>query len=300
MTVVAVVLITAVAAVLRLWGIRWGLPDALHNLTYHPDEIFQIGAMAQLNSFRLMLDPGFYNYPSGYMNLGAIVIRVLEGWGMSFDDSGYFLVARVIVAVLGIATIPLVYSAAAKLYGRAAGIIASLLIAIMPLHIVHSHFATVDVPATLWVTVAILGSAIILGRPSWKTYLWTGLAVGFAVGTKYNAALVIIPAIVAHFLREDSRPFVSRLRCRMLWIMLGAVLLGFVVSTPGNLLWPDRYWGGFLYEMNHVATGHGLVFKGRGPGWLDVLTNSLGYGLGVFMLVMTLLSVACAFARNKR
>jgi len=298
----AVVGVTALAAALRFWGIRWGLPDALHKFTFHPDEVFQVGAILQLNPFRLDLDPGFYNYPSFYMNLGAAVLRIGEAYGFRVDDSltGAYLVARLVTAAFGILTVPLVYLAARKLYGTGAGLLAACILAITPLHVVHSHFATVDVPAALWVAAALLGASTLLSRPALKVYLLAGAAAGFAAGTKYNAALVLLPIITSHFLRESGDGWRSRLRDGRLWASVGAFVVSFFAATPGVLIWPGRFVGKFLYELQHAASGHGLLFVGRGPGWFDVLANSLGYGQGVFLLVLSAGAVALAVARHKR
>lgn len=299
-TAIILILTVFVAAMYRFWGLKWGLPNALHNYSYHPDEVFQVGAMAILNPLRFMFDPQFYSYPSGYMNLGAVVLRVLDGWGVAVGESQAFLVARIITAVMGVLTVPLVYSAGKKLFNRSTGIIAAVVFAVMPLHIVHSHFATVDVTATLWVTAALVGASLILIRPSVKAYLIAGLCAGIAAGTKYNAAIVILPVLVAHFVREDDASVLQRLRKKGLWFSILGAVVGFIAATPGILVKPAEYFNGFNYERSHVATGHGLVFVGKGPGWLDVLSSGFGYGLGVLLLVMTIFAMGSAIARHKR
>ncbi|MBI2842093.1 MAG: glycosyltransferase family 39 protein [Armatimonadetes bacterium] len=298
----ALILTAAIAAAFRLWGIRWGFPDELHQFTYHPDEIFQVVAMLRLDPFSLRFDPGFYNYPSGYMNLGSAALKTAMGYGLNVDGTltGAYLVARLLTASLGVLTIPIVYVAASRLSGRAVGFVAALILAIMPLHVVHSHFATVDVPSAFWVAAALLGAAAILHRPSTAAYVLAGAAAGFAMGTKYNAAFAILPVLAAHFLREDTARFRTRIRDGRVWAAIGSFAAAFFLATPGMLLVPGRYAGGFLYEMKHAASGHGLVFEGEGPGWFSVLTNSLGYGLGILLLVIVLFSVALAVVRHKR
>lgn len=294
---VAVILVTAIAAFLRVWGVNWGLPNSLHQLTYHPDEIFQVGAALRVDLLKLTLDPGFYNYPSGYINMGSFALRLASAYGMQIDKTltGAYLVMRYLTVLTGVATVPFVYAAGAKFFGRISGILAALLIAIVPLHVVHSHFATVDVPATLWCTIALFCAAIILNKPSNWAYVIAGLSVGFAAGTKYNAALVVLPVIAAHFLCDRS----ERRHTRLV-VMLVLCAVGFFISTPGFLLWPDKYIAGLQFELHHAASGHGQVFLGRGPGWLDVVTNSLGYGQGVALLVMSLIAVGYSIMKHKR
>ncbi len=302
---IGLAVIVAVAAVLRFWALKWGLPNALHDYTYHPDESFQVRSMLSILSTGL--DPGFYNYPSGYMNLGALAIKIANGYGMPMENLyAPYLVARVLVAAMGALTVPVVFGIGNRLFGRAVGLLAAAIFALMPLHIVHSHFASVDVPATLWVAAAMLLAAAIYTRPTLSIYIAAGAAAGFAAGTKYNAALVIVPVVVAHFLRQDGSRPLDRVKDSRLWFALVSCVLAFFVATPGWLVWPDRFIGdansgsGLLYELHHAATGHGFVFIDRGPGWFDILTNSIGYGLGVFLLVMSMCAVGYALLRRTR
>lgn len=300
LTFAAVALITLAAALLRLWGIRWGLPDALHRFTYHPDEIFQVGAMLRLDPIRLQFDPGFYNYPSFYMNLGSVAMQTCRGYGVVIDDGTAYLIARLVVVGMAVVTIPVVYGAAAKLYGRAPALLAALIFAIIPLHVVHSHFATVDVPATLWVAAALLGAALILSKPTLKVAVFAGVMAGFAAATKYNAALSLVPVIVAHLLPEEDKSWRRKILDGRLWASIVAFAVGFIVATPGVLLWPGKFASGFFFELKHAAGGHGLVFAGKGPGWFDVMSNSLGYGLGVALLAVALGAIAYAVVKPSR
>ncbi|MEN6373085.1 MAG: glycosyltransferase family 39 protein [Armatimonadota bacterium] len=297
----AVTFITITAFVLRIWGIHWGLPDAFHQFTYHPDEIFQIGAMLRIDPFSFQLDPGFYNYPSGYMNLGALAVHTAPYYGVTIDKTlvSVYLIARLTVVILGTLTVLAVYGAANRLYGRAAGVLAAVIMAIIPLHIVHSHFATVDVPAAFWVAVTLLASAMIIAKPAPKWYIAAGIVAGIAAGTKYNAGVVLIPVLLAHFLREGKVSVLKRLKDSRFWMIAPSFLTGFLISTPAVLIRPGRFIEGFTYELRHAGSGHGLVFVGKGPGWLDILSNSLGYGLGVFLLVVVLAAVALAVVRRK-
>ncbi len=299
-SLVSILLVTVVAAVARFWFLRWGLPNELHQLSYHPDEALQIGAMLRIKPGSLALDPGFYNYPAGYLNLGAVAVRVAAAWGVTMDGTltGVYITARALTVVLGVLTIPFVFAAARRFYGDAAGLIAAIVFAIVPLHIVHSHFATVDVPATLWVAAAIFGAIVILERPTLRTYLLAGGAAGLAAGTKYNAGLVLVSVIVAHFVRTDFSGALSRIRDRRLWLSVVGFVAGLLVASPQILIKPLEYSSKFAYETWHAGAGHGLVFEGKGSGWLDVI-NSLAYGTGPLLLLFFLMAAALAIVRRK-
>ena len=65
----------------------------------------------------------------------------------------------------------------------------------MPLHAQHSHWLTVDVPATFWGTLSLLWSArLATGDPKpLRAALLAGLFAGLAAATKYNLALTLLP-----------------------------------------------------------------------------------------------------------
>ena len=295
---VAVCACTIIGAAFRLCGIGWELPGKLHKFTYHPDEIFQVGSIINLNPFALKLDPGFFNYPSGYMNLASAVMRLAEAYGMKIDDASVYLIARLVTASLGILTIPVIYLLGRRLFGFAVGLIACLIYAIMPLCIVHSHFATVDVPSAFWTTCAILAAAAILSKPTTKNCIIAGLAAGIAAGTKYNCALVLLSVLTAIVISKRNNPKGNVVLSVVISII--GTIIGLLVASPGILIWPNKYVSGFLYELGHAAAGHGLVFAGRGPGWLDVLSSAFGFGLGVPILAASLLAVALAITRHRR
>ncbi len=104
-----IAVILAIAAALRFWGLRWGLPNSLHSYSYHPDEFLTIGAAVIVLS---SLFPRFYNYPSLYIYLAALAIAVGSGYGLTNNLAGPYLCARVVTALMGIAAVWVTYWAA--------------------------------------------------------------------------------------------------------------------------------------------------------------------------------------------
>ena len=183
-------IILAAAAALRFWGLKWGLPNSAHAYSYHPDEFLTIGAAGiVLCSFF----PRFYNYPSLYIYLAAVAMAFGSVYGLAPDLAGAYLCARVVTALMGIGAVAVVYWAGNKLWGSAPedspgfeipdylpGLLAGLVLCIAPLHVQHSHFATVDVPSTLFVAACLdsrdscssaAGGATIFYAESWPAWL---------------------------------------------------------------------------------------------------------------------------------
>ena len=171
---VLLALVVILGLFLRVEGIRWSLPDARHPLaTYHPDELINLEAALKVDIPHLQLDTEFYNYGALYFYMVSFAHTVARGWGFipstpqsvtalmpeaAPERAALFLVGRSVTAIMGTLTIVAVYFLGRRLYGRRAGLLAALLYAVAPLAVVHAHFLTVDVPATFFVTMALLSA----------------------------------------------------------------------------------------------------------------------------------------------
>jgi 4-amino-4-deoxy-L-arabinose transferase-like glycosyltransferase len=195
---------------LRLRGISWGLPFNFVN----PDE----GTVIP-HAFRIAqghVNPHFFYYPSLFFYLLAAVYRVValfwHGHAGAFLSTGsfvidpgpYYLTGRLVVAVLGTASIYFLYRLGREAFGRNVGLLAAALLTIEPLQVSYSHMAVTDVPAT---TFAVLALWLLVGAANGRGRRWllTGaIAAGLATSCKYNLGMLLIPATVAGWV--VSRP----------------------------------------------------------------------------------------------
>jgi len=292
----AFLLVFGIAVALRVYGLRWGLPGPLHSYSYHPDEFLSVNAAFRIyhtHSF----DPGIYVYPSLYMYLSALAISVGLGYGAAPSLTFVYLAARIVTVIMSVAAVVATWWAGRTLFGNVVGLVAALILCIAPLHVQHSHFATVDVPSTLFVAVALGFAGLIISRGLWRDYAIAGTFAGFAAGMKYNAGLVILAALASHLLRRNAKGDAQWLKTMTAAICAGAA---FVISTPGFLLRYEAFRTDFLSEVSHVSTGHGLVFAGTGNGIVYNFVSSLWYGLGPVLAVMLVISVLWAVVRFDR
>lgn len=318
--------ILAVGLVLRLLGLNWGLPSAEHYHSYHPDEIISLWAANAVNPLVGDFDPGFYNYGS----LTFLLLRLLfDGvgvlWPVAADAAPWVLparlhlIGRLWVALLGVGTLPLIFLAGRRMAGRTGGLVAAAVLALMPLHVAHSHYLTVDVPATFWTVAALCAALALLDGPRFRTALLAGALAGLAAATKYNAGLVLLAPLTALVVAagrgaaapvETPEGETSTARQPGLaWRLLRAVVapgaacsamagFAFVLGSPGVLLNTPKFLQDFLYEARHVQEGHGLLFQNTLPGWIYHLTHSLRFGLGMPLLALALVSVVVAIRRR--
>src|SRR5512136_1908132 len=159
--ILVVVTLTAAALLLRLWGAGFGLP-----YEYHIDEHFYYPYAWSMGQGQLEL-PDQSHGPSLYLGLlllGQKSMQVAFFPQLSNADFGalrdtnpwpYLLSARLISALLGALTIPIVYLLAKRYRDRGAGIAAAALLTVLYFHVRDSHFGVPDTLTTLWAAAAV-------------------------------------------------------------------------------------------------------------------------------------------------
>jgi hypothetical protein len=282
------------AYVPRAFAGLWGLPNPHHYFSYHPDEIFLL-----LPSFGFAegdWNPHFFNYGTLYIYLvgiPAVLFRVVpDAAQFPTDLRPLYALARAVTMWMGIATIALLCFAFGR-KDRWVGILSAVLLAICPLHIVNSGYATVDVPATFWLTLAFLFAIYGAERPNPKWGALVGLAVGLAAATKYNAGLFLLPAIAAPLL-------ISPAKWRWSWCLaiIGGAVLGFIVGCP--FFWTSEFREGLSFEVAHARVGGTLAFVETGNGWWYHVTRGLPVGLGLPFLAAVVAGAVAAVRRPNR
>ena len=318
-------LVVALGMGLRFQALTWSLPNAQHPLaTYHPDERLNLGAAMQADIAHGQFDIKFYNYGAFYFYLVDLAHIVGKGYGFiptPQDTTAsptptpgqqaailakYFLAGRLVSALLGTLTLPVLYALGRRMFGRKAGLIAALLYGVAPLAVLHAHFLTVDVTATFFVTLALLWSARLLTSQTWSDYALAAVWTGLAAATKYNAGLVLIAPIVAHFLNKHPDAC-KKHRGAQFVALIALTLLTFLIACPGPWLNFDVFWNGSYpgsglhYELfEHSRIGHGYLFTDTGNGWWYHLTVSLPFGLGPALLLTGLLGLFTSLRKPDR
>jgi hypothetical protein len=282
--VAAVAALTAAAATLRFWGLRFGLPDAMAR----PDE----EAITTIASRFVLIgpNPNFFDYPTLFTYAVAFVERLWPGGQAVLDDTLPRLISRSIAAGLGTASVPLVFLIGRRLFSMRAGLLASGFLAVAFLHVRDSHFGVTDVPMTFMVVLALF---VIVAMPEDRASPWTiGLAAvlcGLAASTKYNAALIVAPLVVAA-LQRSARPWMYAM------IAVGFAA-GFLAGTPYALIARQKFLADLLGLQSHLSSGHAVD---EGLGWVHHLTFSLRYGLGLPLLLTSLAGAVWLVVAERR
>jgi hypothetical protein len=269
------------ALLLRLWGIRHGLP-----FSYNIDEERHFVPIA-VRFFADGLNPGYFLNPPGYSELLYVLYAVWFGGGTAVqhayaaDPSEVFLVARVAVALLGVVAVWLLHLAGARLFDRRVGLLAAALGAVAFLPVFYGHLALNDVPATAPATLALLGAALVLRGGGTRAALLGGLGAGLAAGTKYTAGIVLLPLLTAVVVaaRAQRQPLARTLLAPAAAACVAA-LAGFLIANPYALLDADAFRAGVARQRT-LASGEELAKLGltQSNGIVYYLW-SLTWGLG--------------------
>ncbi|HEY5343915.1 MAG TPA: glycosyltransferase family 39 protein [Solirubrobacteraceae bacterium] len=208
--------VLVVAFGLRLWGVKQGLP-----YVYNVDEYGHFVPEA-VRMFGHGLNPHYFVNPPALTYLLHVVFGLWFGLERASSHASiarefalhperFFLVARVIVALLGTASVWLLYLLGARLFDRAIGLLASAVMAVAFLPVFYGHLALNDVPTLVGLTLSLLGTAGILRRGRTIDYLLAGVGLGLAAATKYTAGVVLLPLLAAGVAQyRDGRPRADR------------------------------------------------------------------------------------------
>jgi len=296
-------LILFIAAVVRYWGIDFGLPNTL----CRPDENLIVSiAKSPLNN----LHPGDFYYPSFYKYIvlffysiyffvGLLIGKFssIKDFTKAFvtDPSAFYLIDRYLSAFLGIATVFVCYLIAKKLFDRKIARISALFLGLAYIHVRDSHFGTVDVPVTFLIMCSVLFIIESYQNKILKNYIISGIFAGLAASTKYSGIFLFIPILAVHILniselkerRENQFQYVFY--DKRMWLFGIAFILAFLAGTPYALL----DFSGFIKDLSHQVTylniGHDGVKLARG--WWYHLRYSLPFGVGINLFIISVAGI---------
>jgi 4-amino-4-deoxy-L-arabinose transferase-like glycosyltransferase len=254
----------AVAGIfLRVWQ--------LGALGFNSDEAVYAGQAASIAG-----DPAFTGtFPifRAHPLLFQFVLALLYQGGVS-DLTG-----RLLAVAVGLLAVWLVYRAGNLLYGRRVGLVAALLLALMPYHVVVTRQVLLDGPMTTFaaLTVYLLARYATTERPDWL------YAAGAALGLIFLAkeiGIVFIPAVYAFLALSPS----VKVRLRDIAISLGCAAV-VIAPFPLSLLLGGgtRAGKGFLawqlFRPPNHTPGFYLATVPRAMGLLVLLSALLALAL---------------------
>jgi 4-amino-4-deoxy-L-arabinose transferase-like glycosyltransferase len=297
---VSVILLAA--ATFRLAGVSFGDP-----FVYHPDE--WLTAKPAMGMVRTgTWNPRLFLYPSALTYAERTVVSIShaitgaplttavdttvaglperDGSNALPEQFPYFLWGRVLVASLGVLTVLVTYLAARHVSGTIGAFAAAAIVAGDPLHVVHSHYLTPDVPTSLFTALTVL-LALLGARENPRWLIAAGFAAGLAASTKYNGGLVVIVPLVVYLGLGDGWPSIARRAVSRTTVAIAvASVVGFVAGTPAIIFDPGAVAAGIQAQAVAYTAGH--AGSEGSNNWLFNLrylfTSGLGPGLSVLVV----------------
>jgi len=235
---------------LRLYGLNWDSGNSFHpderQIMFHVTVLTWPKSMAQfLDPVNSPLNPHFFAYGSFPLyllaSLGYVLVRISPALE-SFTN--LTLVGRVLSALFDSGTILFTGLLALKLtrddtpgrrYVWRIALLAAALVACTPFQLQLSHFYTVDTILLFFVILTVYGCVHLIDTEHpirWA--LLVGLGYGLALATKFSAAPLAVPLLVAVLLRWRKQDFFTSLTS--LLIAGFFTIIVFLIAEPYALL----------------------------------------------------------------
>jgi len=285
--------VLALAAAIRLSGIRWGLPHP-----YHPDEgsiLFHALAFGTGD-----LNPHWFRWPSlgMYEMFGVYGVYFVAGrLAGTFSGSSdlvrqyltdltpFWLMGRLASAVAGVATVWVTWLIGRRAYNRFVGVVAAAVLAVVYLHVRDSHYATPDVLTTFLASVSLLFAVNACGGGRSRSLMVSALFAGLAASAKYPGGIAGVGTVAAFFYLWSRREVAFGTIVGI--AILG--LVGFVAGTPFSVLSFGEFRRDIVMQYTMVSTAYGPVFqKSFSAGLAEMLGGTLARGVGLPVLALTL------------
>jgi Dolichyl-phosphate-mannose-protein mannosyltransferase len=286
---------------LRLWGVRQGLPyvynsDEADHFVPHAVKMFASGT----------LNPHYFANPPGFTYVLHFLFAIYFGGGhgvlaaSAHHPEQLYTLARVAAAVLGAIAVWLIYLVGARLFGRAAGLLAAAIESVAFLPVFYAHLALNDAPTLAPLTLSLLGTAGVLRKGRARDHLLAGVGLGLACATKYTAGIVIVPyagALAASYL--DGGPGAALRALRGVALMGGGALAAFLLANPYALLDYSHFHTELAHQSAQSAESQGKLGASREGGLLYYLW-SLTWGLGWVPALAALAGAVTVWWRERR
>jgi len=253
--------ILALAFILRIWGVAFGLPHL-----YHADEPIVVNHALAYGTGDL--NPHFFRIPPlvSYLLFFVYGLYFLAGKAFGLfgslqdfeflfyaDPTSFYLIGRIVLGViLGTLTVGLFYRLIKKHFCRETALIGAFFLAVCFLHVRASHYIYADVPLLMVMLMAFCVFFQMLdqdatvptgGLPAgrrglslFKLHLLAGGVIGLAVATKYNGIALVIPYLYVSWVSSEKR------KLPLLWLSSGLMALAvYALLNPyGFLDWPRK------------------------------------------------------------
>jgi|GEM_PF-6629272 hypothetical protein len=236
------ILILATNFILNIWGLDWGLPQL-----WHPDEmVHKAEAMHEYHT----PDHDYHAYGSlPYYQIILLAVWPIDIWQESLNWQSIEIwtvntwFARFISVLMATGIVWIVYGLGNKLFDRKTALISVGLMSVTMGLTNIAHFATADISSIFWSTLAAYFVIRTWQRGLKRDYILSGALCGIAAAVKYIGGIMILPLLIAHWLRKkEERSFNDIL------LTVITAMLTFMLGNASMIFSPCRFMVGFIKE----------------------------------------------------
>ncbi len=295
------------ALLIRLYGIDHGMPHG-----YQIDEKFVVNHAAGFGTGDL--NPHVFHWPGTtlmYFIFFEYGLIFAFGWlfglfqtPMDFaglfiaDPTIFYLTGRITIALLGTATVYLIYRIGRNMYSERAGLLAAVFYAFSYMAVGIDHFVFPDGPLTFFCVLGMLLFYRIMKEGGMKIYLLSGLLIGAAIGTKYNAGAMLVPLVVAHLyrVRLEGRSWLHIID-RNILIAGFMIIAGFAITCPFCFIDFKTFYEGLVFQFGRVSSGSFSTDVDNA--YIFYLMQALPVSAGIGLAVVSVAGVFFAAMRRR-
>jgi hypothetical protein len=274
----------------RFWDERYqveNLRALLKDGQLHPVKGFYPGLSYLPQAVPLAAAEGLYRLT------GRSSFAVFEETG-GMTPTGYFL-CRFLQALAGTLSLYLTFRIGSRLFSPGVGLLGALLLAGVPWHLRQSVIFKPDILLTAACLLAFERCLAAVERPTRRSYLQAGSAVGLALASKLSAGPIAIPLMIAALTGGGWRDW--RSWGRLVWAGAASIAV-FLLLTPYFALDLDFYLeqnGNTIRSYAQKGISHGSSHLSTFLAGLET-PLSAGYH-GVWLGTLALLGLAIWAAR---
>jgi hypothetical protein len=238
--------LTLLGLVLRLYGLNWDEGNS-----FHPDErqiLFHVQALSWPDSLAQFSDPAnsplnphFFAYGSFPLYLLASIGNILSHFYPAINSlANLTLVGRVLSALFDSGTILLTGclgflladdATPERRHAWALALFSATLVTFTPLQIQLAHFYAFDSLLLFFIVLTILACvALVKSDKPLRWSILVGLGYGLALATKFSAAPLAVPILVALLLRWRKHDLFSSVLA--LLIIICVTWISFLIAMP--------------------------------------------------------------------
>ncbi len=211
--------------------------------------------------------PTFYNYPSVSHTLGVFsalpeIVNnidrnhlnepIFHGHIAAYQLDNHSITLRTRLVFLTVSSLAIIWIYALMLSWRDSvwlALLSSSVLAFSWEVAYHARWIAPDAILMQFGALFLLCLVQACRQPQQQGWLWFSIIVaGLATGTKYPAGLLLLPVLLLVYWHRKS------------WLAMGQAVFGFaltyLITTPGTLLQPFKFWYQVEFEMWHYSFGH--------------------------------------------